>query len=136
MTKAHDTTALAAKMAGQWWADRLADEHADGRAAFAAAVEKRVLQELRGECYWDWFGTRKEGVGYENRSRTENDYDPHNCLIEALREALPGVPDYKLRDALPTKHLLDVTPEKLVPKEGYGNYTDPIPVPQPQEDAS
>jgi hypothetical protein len=120
---------IAAKMAGAWWAERLADEYAEARPAFAAAVEKRVLQELRGECYWDWHGERHDGVGYENRSRTENDYDPHNCLIEALQEALPSVPAWRLRNALPNKRMLDVTPEKLTPKDGYGNYTAEIAVP-------
>ena len=125
-----DKKANAAKMAGEWWAERLASKYAEHRPAFAAAVEKRVLQELRGECYWDWHGERHEGVGHKDRSFTENDYDPHNCLIEALREALPDVPDYKLRTALPTKHTLDVTPVKLTPKEGYANYTAEIRVPE------
>lgn len=125
-----DRKAVAAKMAGEWWAERLHRKYAELRPAFAAAVETRVLQELRGECYWDWHGVRKEGVGHEDRSFSENDYDPHNLLVEALSEALPGVPDWDLRNALPQKHTLDVTPEKLKPKEGYGNYTAEIPVPE------
>ena len=116
----------AAKMAGEWWAERLADEYAEARPALAAAVEKRVLQELRGECYWDWSGERKEGRGYEDHARIEFDYDPHNCLCEALVEALPGVPEYKLRRCLPTKHTLDVYADRLKPKEGYGNWTADI----------
>jgi len=120
---------MAAKMAGEWWAERLADQYADKRAAFAKAVETRVLQELRGECYWDWRGERKEGRGYDNRSFTESDYDPHNCLIPALAEALPDVPEYKLRNALPNKHTLDVYADRLKPKEGYGNWTAEIAVP-------
>jgi hypothetical protein len=121
--------ALAAKMAGEWWAARLSDKWADKRTAFAAAVEKRVLQELRGECYWDWDGARHEGAGYEDHSRTENDYDPHNCLIPALAEALPDVPDYRLRDALPHKHTLDVYADRMKPKEGYGNWAAEVRVP-------
>lgn len=120
---------IAAGMAGEWWAKRLAEQYADKRVAFAEAVAKRVLQELRGECYWDWHGERHEGRCYQDRSRTENDYDPHNCLIPALAEALPDVPSYKLRDALPRKHTLDVYADKLKPKEGYGNWTADIPVP-------
>jgi hypothetical protein len=119
----------AAKMAGQWWAERLAEQYADKRPAFAKAVETRVLQELRGECYWDWHGERHEGRGYEDHSRTENDYDPHNCLIPALAEALPDVSSYKLRDALPRKHTLDVYSDRLKPKKGYGNWTPDVRVP-------
>lgn len=125
--------AVAAKMAGQWWAERLADEYASARPAFAAAVEKRVLQELRGECYWDWWGKRNDGVGYDDHSSAESDYDPHNCLIEALHEALPDVPDFNLKYALPQKHSLDVYADRLCPKEGYGNWTADIPVPAPKK---
>lgn len=123
-----DKEATAARMAGEWWAARLADEYAEQRPAFAAAVEKRVLQELRGECYWDRGGERKEGVGYKGRSCTENDYDPLGLLGVALREALPDVPVWKLRNALLRKHSLDVTPDALEPKEGYGNWVPDIPV--------
>lgn len=118
----------AAKMAGEWWAARLHERYAEQRAAFAAAVERRTLQELCGECYWDSWGVRHEGAGYEKRSRAENDYDPKDLLVEALREALPGESKWKLRDALPRKHELDVTPDRLKPKEGYGNWTAEIPV--------
>jgi hypothetical protein len=124
-----DQIATAAKMAGEWWAERLAEKYAEKRPMFAKAVEARVLQELRGECYWDWLGERHEGRGYEDRSQTENDYDPHNCLIPALAETLPDVPAYKLRTALPQKHTLDVYADKLKPKEGYGNWTAEILVP-------
>lgn len=123
----------AARLAGAWWAERLADEFGDSRSAFAASVESHVRQELLGECHWDWWGQRKDGVGRKGRCFTENDYDPHYCLIPALREALPGVPDWKLRSALPTKTSLDITPEVLQPKEGYGNWTTDIPVPDPDE---
>jgi hypothetical protein len=120
---------MAAKMAGEWWAERLADEYAEHRPAFARAVEVRVLQELRGECHWGWSGQLKEGPGYQDRSKTENDYDPHYCLIPALSEALPHVPEYKLRNALPNKHALDVHANRLKPKEGYGNWVADILVP-------
>lgn len=117
---------LAAKMAGEWWAKRLAKDFAHARPVFAAAVEKRVLQELRGECYWERWGECHQGVGYEARSFTEQDYDPMGLLIPALAEALPDVPTWKLRNALPNKHTLDVTADKLKPKEGYGNWTPEI----------
>lgn len=119
----------AAEMAGQWWAERLDNEYADKREAFAAAVEKRVLQELGGECYWDWHGEEHKGQGRPERCTTEQDYDPHYCLIPALVEALPGVSTWKLRSALPNKHSLDVYADRLKPKEGYGNWTPEIQVP-------
>jgi hypothetical protein len=120
---------IAAQMAGQWWAARLAPEYAARREAFAAAVASRVLQELRGECYWDRQGKRHEGRGYADRSFTEQDYDPLYCLIPALAETFPETPFWKLRNALPNKHVLDVYADRLRPKEGYGNWTAYIPVP-------
>jgi hypothetical protein len=122
------TIKAAAKMAGAWWAERLADEYAEARPAFAAAVEKRVLQELNGECYWDWHGERHDGRGYTDRSFSENDYDPHHLLIPALAEALPDLPSWKMRKTLPTKHTLAVYADRIEPKEGYGNWTAAIPV--------
>ena len=119
----------AAKMAGEWWAERLAEEYAAQRNAFAASVEKRVLQELRGECYWDWDGEQHKGLSHKDQSFTEQDYDPHYCLIPALAETLFGVPEWKMRNALPNKHELEVTPTALKPKEGYGNWTATISVP-------
>jgi hypothetical protein len=116
----------AARLAGQWWAARLSDEFADHRSAFAASVEKHVLQELNGECYWDWFGERHDGVGREDFCRTEHDYDPHYCLVPAMLEAIPDVPFWKLKSALPIKHCLNVCPDVLKPKEGYGNWTPNI----------
>lgn len=131
-----DQIAVAAKMAGEWWADRLSDEFSEARNAFSEAVSMRVEQELRGECYWDWFGDKKEGPGRDGSSFSENDYDPHYLLIEALNEALPDVPAWKLRAALPQKHTLDVTPDAMKPKEGYGNWTSKIIVPKVGHPAS
>ena len=124
-----DQMQKAAKMAGEWWAQRLDDKYAGQRDAFSAAVAKRVEQELRGECYWDWFGIRIEGQGYEGRSETEFDYDPHNCLCEALAEAIPSMSVMDLKECLPRKHHLLIYANRLVPKEGYGNWTPDVPVP-------
>jgi hypothetical protein len=111
----------AAKMAGEWWAERVDVKYAGRRQAFAEAVSKRVLQEMNGEAVWDWWGEQHEGDGSPKRATTENDYGPHYCLIEALIEAIPGAPAHELRRALPRKHLLLVYPDRLRPKEGYGN---------------
>lgn len=124
-----DQLEAAAKMAGQWWAERLAEEYAEQRQAFAKAVERCVLQELRGECYWDWHGERHNGRGRGHGGvRITNDYDPHNCLIPALDEVFPGMPPWKASEALPRKHELTVYADRLEPKEGYGNWTAHIPV--------
>lgn len=123
---ADDKMKKAARMAGKWWADRLADEFAASREAFAASVEKHVLQELRGECHWDWRGEKQDGPGFEGECLTEFDYDPHYCLIPALAKALPDVSTWKLRHALPQKHELRVTAVDMRPKEGYGNWTATI----------
>lgn len=135
-----DRVQRAAHAAGQWWAARMRGKHIAKRDAFAAAITTRVAQELRGECYWDWRGERHEGVGYEGRSRTEFDYDLHNLLIPAWSEAT-GLPDWESKDGFPTKHTLDVTLDKMFPKEGYGNWTPDIdltsaPFPEPSMTAS
>ena len=124
-----DQIETAARMAGKWWAERLDNKYADRRQAFANAVEMRVLQELRGECHWDWFGTRIDGRGYEDRCEIEFDYDPHNCLYEALYEAIPSMSAMDRKECLPRKHLLRVYADRLSPKEGYGNWTSDVPVP-------
>ena len=67
----------AAKMAGEWWAERLDVKYVGRRQAFADAVSKRVLQEMNGEAVWDWWGEQHEGDGSPKRATTENDYDPH-----------------------------------------------------------
>jgi hypothetical protein len=119
---------IAAKMAGAWWAERLADDYTEVRPAFAAAVEKCVLQELNGECYWDWYGERHDGFGDKDRAFSEHDYDPHYLLVHALAEVLPNLPNWKLSNTLPLKHTLAVYADRLEPQEGYGNRTAAIPV--------
>lgn len=123
-----DRIEIAAKMAGQWWADRLTDEHADKRDAFAAAVAIRVAQEIRGECHWDWFGEKKDGGGGRGMSRTEFDYDPHYLLIEVFAEVIGGR-FFDWKTCMPYKRSLDVYADRLCPKDGYGNWVPDIPVP-------
>lgn len=121
----------AAEMAGKWWADRLDERHADKREAFAAAVSTRIDDQFSGRAYWDWSG-RSEGDGKGTKVvRTSCDYDPQGLLLEAVREVI----DPKCRGSmfsadgiLPTKHGLDVYADHLRPKEGYGNWTEKIPV--------
>ena len=124
-----DQMQAASKMAGEWWAQRLNDNYAGQRDAFSTAVAKRIEQELRGVCYWDWFGIRVEGKGYEDHSETEFDYDPHNCLCEALAETIPNMSAMDRKECLPRKHHLCVYATRLVPKEGYGNWTAELRVP-------
>jgi hypothetical protein len=123
----------AAKLAGEWWSERLASSLSGHREAFAQAVAKRVEQELSGECYWDWRGQRHEGKGWSEApsARTEFDYDPHYLLCEALAEAFPGMEPWDARKALPFKHDLDIRLNELRPKEGYGNWVPAIQVKAP-----
>jgi hypothetical protein len=68
----------------------------------------------------------------------ECDYDPHGHLLTAVRAAgleCQGMM-FSARGILPQKHNLDVFPNRLIPKEGYGNWTAKIPVPAPQEGTS
>jgi hypothetical protein len=118
----------AAKAAGEWWADCLLGSFAEKRDEFSSVVAGLVAQELRGECYYDWWGDRNDGQGYPNESRSEFDYDPHNLLCAAFAQVWPGARSWDLKRAMPQKHSLDVTPTELRPKAGYGNWTDPIPV--------
>lgn len=119
----------AARMAGAWWAERLSADFAHGREAFALSVEKHVLQELQGVCHWDYRGERKEGPSRDGWCKTENDYNPMYCLIPALRESFPDKSIYQRAAAIPRKTSLDITSDALEPKEGYGNWTKAIPVP-------
>jgi len=118
----------AAKMAGEWWAERVDVKYAGRRQAFAEAVSERVLQVLNGEAQWDWFGVRSVGDGKPTICTTECDYEPHYCLADALCETFPECLAHELRQALPRKHVLIVSPDRLRPKEGYGNWRPDIPV--------
>lgn len=101
----------AAAMATEWWAERLM---AGDVEKFKAALRPLVLADLEqhGHCF------------------LECDYDPHGHLLTAVRAAgleCAGVM-FSANGILPRKHELDVYPDKLEPKEGYGNWTDHIPV--------
>ncbi len=113
-----DQISAAAKMAGEWWAERLSSHHADKRSAFAAAVAKHCEHEMRARR--------------EPHCWLEVDYDPQGPMLAAVRDVID--PEcrgmmFSARGILPQKHELEVTPTKLRPKEGYGNWTAEIRVP-------
>ena len=113
-----DQIQAAAKMAGDWWAERLGNAHAGKRTAFAEAVAKHCEKEMR---------MREEPMCF-----LEVDYDPQGPMLDAVREVLD--PDcrgvfFSAQGLLPKKHELQVSPRELRPKEGYGNWTAPIEVP-------
>lgn len=121
----------AADMAGKWWADRLDEQHADKREAFAAAVSRRVVEGLTGQAIWVWGQGRLLGDGNPpRRIFIECDDEPQGLLLDAVREVIG--PLWWASGAfamLPTKHMLMVSPTEIHPKEGYGNFTDWITVP-------
>ncbi len=105
-----DQISRAAEAATKWWADRLQSGDA---AKFAAILRPLIDADLRkrGECW------------------TECDYDPRGHLLTAVRAAVD--PEcrgfgFSARGILPTKHHLRILPDRLEPKEGYGNWTDAI----------
>jgi hypothetical protein len=109
----------------------------DKHAAFATALAARAEAALRGQCYWDWNGKRMPGdLKIPDCFDTECDYDPSGPLLEAVHEVIaPACGDWRTSTAavLPKKHLLTVHTDAwiLKPKEGYGNWTEDIPVPAP-----
>ena len=111
-----DQIGRAAQMAGEWWAERLNDQHAHRRDAFAQEVAVRVETALRANPDFPVF--------------TECDYDPRGLLLEAVHAV--GIECrgsfFSARGILPEKHDLTIHPDRLEPKEGYGNWLDPIPV--------
>lgn len=111
-----DQVETASRMAGDWWASRLDEKYADKRGAFAESVARRVREQLLecGECY------------------LEVDYDAFGVLLDAIRETVDPKNSGCLFSAdgiLPLKTTLRVTPERMSPKEGYGNRTPEIMVP-------
>ena len=102
----------AAAKAAQWWKERLNQDY--DREAFYEALRPKIEAELKkhGRCF------------------TENDYDPSGILLEAVRDI--GIDCrgclFSGDGIFPRKHYLRITPEKLQPKEGYGNRTDEITV--------
>ena len=100
-----DQIGKAAEMATSWWAERLMS---GDKIKFAEALKPLIEADLReqGEC------------------RLECDYDPRGHLLTAVRAAGLKCDGFMFsaRGILPEKHDLHVTPTKLRPKEGYGNW--------------
>lgn len=129
-----DQVQTAAKMAGDWWAERLSDKYAERRPALAVAVAQRVADTLNGVAYWDWQGVRCEGRGKpESQCHAECDYEPKGLLASAVAEVFHDMKPWQLftstQDLFPRKRDLRVTREALHPKEGYGQWTAEIRVP-------
>ena len=103
----------AAEMAAEWWAQRLMR---GDKTLFKEHIRAGVLMAL---------DAGEPGVDLEC------DYDPRGLLLGAVRAAGVECPGFlfSARGILPEKHTLDVMAHKLVPKEGYGNWTAEIPVP-------
>ena len=125
----------AAKMAGEWWADRLDQQHADKREAFARAVALRIQLALDGNARWVWGESKpKNGDGKPvNFVYTQSDYDPCYLLLDAVHATVdPKCRGFMFssRGLLPDKHGLVVYRDRMVPKEGYGKYRPEIEVPQ------
>lgn len=99
-------TALAA---AQWWADRL--EQGD-RTLFVERLSELVRGDLeaRGHC------------------NLHCDYDPQDYLLDAVRFAGVdcGGHFFSARGVLPAKHTTSIEVGLIKPKEGYGNWTEPI----------
>ena len=103
-----------AKAAAEWWGERL---QSGDREKFQEHIEKSVLTDL---------------LDGRKVIRLECDYDPNGVLLEAVHKAgleCDGVL-FSARGILPEKHVLTVRVGKLEPKEGYGNWTDPITIQQ------
>jgi hypothetical protein len=114
-----------AKYVAGWWTDRLMMGDKD---AFRSFLERAVAAQLQERMF----------------VHVECDYDPRDILLDAVRAA--GVECrgmlFSARGILPSKHSTTVYPEKqanaefdepfaparLVVKEGYGNWSDPIPL--------
>lgn len=126
--------ATAAKMAGEWWAARLADKYSDRRLVLASAIAWRVEATLKGEKSYGGWGEEEEPRSPRNSVHVECDYEPKGLLANAVAEVFSDMPGHKLftsvQDLFPCKHDLLVTREFLRPKEGYGNMKENIEVPQ------
>lgn len=109
-----DQISIAANMAADWWSERL---EAGDKTAFRETIRAGVEEALRDP-----------GRGM---IQLECDYDPRGLLLNAVHAA--GIECrgmmFSARGILPEKHELTVWPDKLEPKEGYGQWLDPIPVP-------
>lgn len=111
MKQMNNQIKLAAKMATEWWAERLLS---GDKIKFSETLQPLIENDLisRGSCF------------------LECDYDPQKHLLTAVRAAglECGGFLFSAKGILPTKHTLAVVPSRLTPKEGYGNWTAEIEV--------
>lgn len=135
-----DRLTLAARMMGQWWAERLNLRYEQYQPAVTSAIAVRVVQVALGQLDWKQVQTRP-GIWEAERCpgrarsfvRTRFDYDPDDLLADALKEAIPGITGTDMHfHTFPRKHtlLLAMDVWVLEPKEGYANDTAVIPVPE------
>lgn len=112
-----DKIAIAAKIAGDWWAERLMQ---GDKEMFAKEVAARVETALRSGA---------------TRVYLECDYDPQGILLEAVQAIGLKCQGFMFSadGILPRKHALDVRVDTIKPKEGYGNWREAIQVPVPGE---
>ena len=108
----------AAQMAASWWAARL--ESGD-KEKFKARLAELIAAGLSApECL----------AGGDLIIKT--DYDPDDILLDAL--AVAGVECagsmFSCDGILPMKTLLRVSQHRMKPKEGYGNWTAEIEIPE------
>jgi hypothetical protein len=99
-------------MAADWWAERLQKgDRQKFKDALMPFIERAVAEN--GSCY------------------LQCDYDPMGPLLDAVRAAglhCSGCM-FSADGILPYKTSLWVRPDRLEPKEGYGNWPPPIKVP-------
>ena len=101
---------------------------------------------MRGDIHWVWTpcvfpsgdtgSVTQQAPGDGNPVGvffTQFDYQADALLDDAITQALPEVENWNKGMLLPRKHTLDVYPDRLCPKEGYGNWTKDIPVPAATE---
>lgn len=108
----------AARMAAQWWRERLETGDKDAFENYLAAAVEKALCE-------------REPVFLRC------DYDPEGVLLDAVRAAGVECTGFMFSGdgILPRKHDLTVYADRLEPKEGYGNWRPEIAVPAPDEAA-
>lgn len=111
-----------------WWGRRLKQGDID---AFKASLKASTVEQLSRNTDWP-------------RLYLECDYDPKGPLLDAVRAAGLECSGsfFSARGILPQKHSTDIFPMKdanpefeeeaaparLITKEGYGNWNDPIPL--------
>lgn len=106
------SNATASRIAANWWADRL---QSGDKEKFRKSLQLAIFEELE---------SGKKIV------HTECDYDPRGILLDAVNVAGNdcGGFMFSAKGILPLKHSLEISATELQPKEGYGNWTDPIKV--------